>query len=297
MSNQHQNFGFLIHPIEGKFSGGSLSPLENHREILSIIKEISDDDGYIYPPSKTKEKTDHLNNFSSAYRVYSLPHSHQLIFDSPIDTSNSTHSDTALITYLLSYLYGTRLQFNHLRFEGRIPLKSTNNIYFSEEICLDFLGHTYNWWKSQSSEIRMRFVNILYVLTRARSLLWDWDEFVYQYMVFDAIYKLHTELNPKASKAKNHKDRFNSILSSYEIRINDILIDKIHNNRNDLFHEALWGRDTIGFDHEDQGNYLLPKHLGRLNSRLICGLVGYKNNYLKSVWWNMGKYEFDKNLL
>jgi hypothetical protein len=111
-------------------------------------------------------------------------------------------------------------------------------------------------------------------------------------MVFDAIYKLHTTLNPKSPKAQNHKGRFEVLLPEYGIPTNSKLMDKLYKARNELFHEAMWTGSTIGFGSSERDVYYLPHHLSRLNSRLICGVVGYQNDYLDSVWWEMGTFSF-----
>ena len=49
---------------------------------------------------------------------------------------------------------------------------------------------------------------------------------------------------------------------------------------------------TIGFGSANQDAFYLPHHHSRLNSRLICGIVGYHNDYLESGWWKMGTFSF-----
>ena len=295
-----REFGFLVEPIAGDFSGGKISPLEDHADRAEWFEERSNRDGYYYPPevatyevdTSTRERKKKVARSERPASVYGLPPSHWLELESPLDTSNTSFSDDALIIYVLAYLYGTRLQFSDWRFEGRVPYKSTNNIFFHPETCLEFLGHTYDWWRSKPADIRTRLINILYVLTRARSLEWEWDAFTHQYMVFDAIYRLHTTLHPSAPKAQNHRGRFDVLLSEYGIPTDDALVNKMYNARNELFHEAMWTGSTIGFGSIDREAYYFPHHLSRLNSRLICGLVDYRNDYLGSVWWAMGTFSF-----
>lgn len=295
-----REFGFLVAPLAGDFVGGNISPLEDHADRAKWFEERSNRDGYYYPPEvatykldpRTRETKEKVARSERPASVYSLPPSHRLRLESPLDTSNTTCSDDALIIYVLAYLYGTRLQFADWRFEGRVPYKPTNNIFFYPETCLDFLGFAYDWWRSQPPGIRTRLINILYVLTRARSLEWEWDAFAQQYMVFDAIYRLHITLNPTAPKTRNHRGRFDVLLSEYGIPRDNALVDKLYKARNELFHEAMWTGSTIGFGSANQDSYYFPHHLSRLNSRLICGIVGYQNDYLESVWWSMGTFPF-----
>ncbi len=294
------DFGFLSTPIGGEFSEGKISPLEDHADRVKWFEQHANRDGYYYPPeiatyevdSRTRERKNKVTRSGRPAFVYKLPPSHRLELASPLDTSNTTCSDGALIIYLLAYLYGTRLQFADWRFDGRVPQESTNNIIFSQETCLDFLGCTYDWWRFQSPEIRMRFINILYVLSRAKSLEWDWDAFAHNYMVFDSIYHLHAKINNLPVNKRPHKERLEFLLSEYGIPSDGDLVKKIYNSRNEFFHEAMWVGSNIGFGSSDRDAYHLPHHLLRLNSRLICGIVGYKNEYARSVWWAMGTFKF-----
>lgn len=297
-----RQFGFLKEPICGEFLGVEISPLSDHADRARWFEEKANRDGFFYPPeiatfdldSRTLEKKKKVERSERPAAVFTLPASHRIHVATPLDTSTSTCSDDALIIYLLAYVYGTRLQFADWRFEGRVPEKSTNNIFVSEKDCLHFLEHVYRWWRSLDSDSRTRFINTLYVLTRARSLEWEWDAFTHQYMVLDAIYKLHTKLNPSCPKAATHRQRFDVLFAAYGIPTDDDFVDKIYTARNELFHEAMWTGSTIGFGSKDQDAFYMPYHLGRLNSRLICGLAGYKNEYSGSVWWAMGTFLFNQ---
>jgi len=112
-------------------------------------------------------------------------------------------------------------------------------------------------------------------------------------MVFDALYKLYAVLEP-GKKANNHRDRFDLLIGDFGIKCNTLLVDKLYKTRNELFHEAMWTGSTFGFKSSDDGSHQLPTHLGRLNSRLVCCLVGYHNEYSRSAWWSMGTFAFDR---
>lgn len=133
----------------------------------------------------------------------------------------------------------------------------------------------------------------MYVLTRAKSLEWDWDAFAHQYMVFDALYKLHTKLTHSGANVP-HQKRFEVLLSAYGVPTNDTLVERIYEARNELFHEAMWVDSAFCYGSSDANAFYLPHHLGRLNSRLICGISGYRNEYAGSVWWTLGRFHFGK---
>jgi hypothetical protein len=293
-------FGFLINPLKGEFLGVAISPLPDHPSRLEAIQKESNKDGFFYPPQialynldiKTRKPKKKIARSDRPASVFFLPSSHQISIQNPICKDGEKGTDEALIVFLLAYLHGTRLMPRKFRFDGRVPMKPVSNFYISDAICLHFMEHVYSWWKTLSENQRVKFVNILYVFNRAKSLEWDWDVFLHQYMIFDALYNFHIELQPN-KKAKNHKDRFNILCNQYSA-FNEDTVNRICKARNDLFHEAMWVESTIGFGSLDRDAYQLPFHLARLNARLICGISGYKNQFIQTPWWVMGKFEFNK---
>lgn len=293
-------FGFLINPLKGRFLGVSIEPLPDHSSRLEIIQKESNKDGFYYPPQVASYNVDLLTNklqekierSEKPASVFFLPPSHQICIQQPICKDGEKGTDKALIIYLLAYIYGTKLQPSKWKFDDRVPIKSINNIYITDATCLDFLRHTYEWWGSLTETQRIKFVNILYVYTRARSLEWDWDAFLHQYMVFDALYNFYCEFIPPTKNPKLG-GRFNILCDAYSV-FNEELVNRIYNARNNLFHEAMWVESMIGFGSPDRDAYQLPLHLARLNARLICGITGYRNEYTRSPWWVMGTFEFDK---
>jgi hypothetical protein len=298
-----REFGFLAEPIGGVFAGGKITPLVDHSDRTQWFEETSNRDGFYYPPEETLYELDPVslkrkNKIARSGRpalLYPLPASHRLCLSSPLDATMKLSSDDALIIHLLGYLYGRRLQFADWKFDGRVPVKPLGGIYVRPETSLKFLGHAYEWWRSHSLDIRKRFIHILYVFTRARSLEWEWDAFIHQYIVFDGLYRLHRKLDPAAPKRDvPHKERVEFMLEAYGIPrpSNSNLVQRLCEVRNDLFHEAAWDGETICFGNVDSDALSLPSHLARLNSRLICGIVNYSNDYSKSAWWAMGSFSF-----
>jgi hypothetical protein len=304
-SNRHErDFGFLIEPISGNFTGGKITPLQDHSEHTQLLQKRSNQDGFYYPPEvilheldpetmKSKEK---IARSGRPALLYHLPGSHRLCITSPLDATMALSSDSALIIHLLGYLYGRRLQFSEWKFDGRVPVKPLGGIHVRQETSLEFLGHTYEWWRSYTLDIRKRLIQILYVFTRARSLEWEWDAFIHQYIVFDALYKLHCNLNQANRRQVTHGERIEYMLHAYDIPRppNSDLVKRLYEVRNDLFHEAAWDGETICFGNVGSDACSLSRHLARLNSRLICCIVNYRNDYSKSAWWAMGSFLFGR---
>lgn len=131
---------------------------------------------------------------------------------------------------------------------------------------------------------------------KAKSCEWEWDEFLYQYMVFDAIYRLYVKLG-NTEITGGHKKRLVGLCSRFNIENDPVRIERIYALRNDLFHEALWCSGTPGLQKIQSDSHLIPKCLERLNSQLIVAIIGYKNNYSMSASWsdlNFRGEAFDK---
>jgi hypothetical protein len=173
-------FGFLINPLKGEFLGVSITPLPDHAKNLEIIQNDSNKDGFYYPPQQASYNVDSITDVlkdkiersEKPPTVFFLPSSHQISIEKPICKDGEKGTDEALIIFLLAYIYGARLMPSQWKFDGRVQIKPINSNYITDSICLDFLEHTYQWWVGLTENQRIKFVNILYVYTRATSLEW-----------------------------------------------------------------------------------------------------------------------------
>lgn len=293
-------FGFLTRPFKCEFLGVSITPLADHALRLEAIQKDSNRDGFYYPPQQSTHTVDlftgkpkqKVERSERPALLFFLPPSHQITIQNPICKDGEKGTDEALIVFLLAYIFGTRLMPSQWKFDGRVPIKSVNSIYISDTTGAHFIEHVYSWWKTLTEGQRIKFANILYVFNRARSLEWEWDAFLHQYLVFDALYDLYHEFNPPPERPKL-KDRFNILCEKYSV-FNEDLVNSIYRARNDLFHEATWVQSTIGFGSPDSDAYQLPQYLAELNSQIICGITGYENNYIRLPWWTRQTLEFDK---
>jgi len=306
--------GFL--PIKHKieFDGGAFIPLPEFDKTKRIIDNMKNQDGFIYPPTILMKrgfsppgKTDEIEwedipNTERPAFLYKLPASHELfITNDPADV-DFRKNDGAFLMYLAAYLFGVRLQFHDWWFDGRVPFKSTHNIYVSKQVESDFFSHSYSTWKRWKKDLRIRFTNILYVNSKVPSYEWDWERFSISYMVFDALYKCANTLF--GIKALNHKVRLYKMCEHFGLSCEKNNLDKIYSLRNNLFHECCWyeTRDGKSENQSDQNNvrpgrafdvgFFQSQNLWRLNQRLIAAILEYKTEYIATLWSCMGSFEF-----
>lgn len=291
-----ETFGFLTYPQALSFDGGSIEPKETYEEGLRYIEEHGKNDGYIYPPQvqsatfdlETEQPVDVIPNSIKPASVFLLPASHDLIIKNPISENNVRLEDAGFLIHLMAFFFGTRLQFSDWKFDGKVPIKPSNSLSYGAGVPADFLSRVYKTWKTWNPELRKRYVNILYMHGKAKSCEWEWDSFIYQYMVFDAIYRLYVMLG--AAEIVGHRNRLIGLCEKFGIPCSIKHVHDIYALRNGLFHEALWNGNTPGFGLSEA--YLSVRWLERLNARLIVAIAGYDNNFVKSGWWFFGWQSF-----
>lgn len=291
-----ESFGFLKYPNAIEFDGGSIVPTDSFQAGLSYIENQENRDGYFYPSEEiyfTQSmdfergefgEPETVPNSRKPSSVFSLPASHTLHLQEPLDGQNIRNEDAALLIHLLGFIFGTRLQFSDWRFDGKVPTKYKNYLYYPKGVPSHFISHAYNKWKKFNPEQRKYYINILYMHGKAKSCEWEWDEFIYQYMVFDAIHNFYVNLGNK--KIGGHSNRIKGLCDFFNIRYDSDRITQICKIRNDLFHESLWCGGTPGRQKKQADSHLIPKCLERLNSQLIVAIIGYKNEYSKSASWS-----------
>ncbi len=289
----HYKFGFLNIEESFEFEGGKVDVSGEFEEGREWVYERENLDGFIYPPQVKKVKLDpvtlvEIEDIPKTTRpalMYKLPNSHSISLESELE------NDASFIVNLLGYLYGTRLQFSDLWFDGRVPIKPTHNISVRKPVAEEFLSKSYSIYKLWNAENRKWFTNALIMHSRAPSYEWDWERFSMEYMVFDGLYRLISEIY--GVHAKSHKDRFRLVFDQFGISFNDDLVEQIYGLRNGLFHQALWdGRQPC----TGRGGFHFQCHLSRINNRVIPALLGFNNEYVHSPWWSIGCGRFDREL-
>lgn len=279
-------FGFLREPVTLEFDGGRIYPLANYDEIKKRVLEEINEDGYLYPPTGvTLRKTEgdsewrEVGGSQRPLKLYVIPSTHRIEINDPIDRDVRLN-DMGFIMFALAYLYGCRLQFHDWTIDGRIPIKrDTHGVGLNKTIAERFISVAHNTWKKSEKEKRNRLTNILYMHSKAPAYEWDWESFVVEYMVLDAIWKN----TPTPRKTILHSQRINELCEKFGLAKDEQLAAQIVNRRNDLFHEALWDGQQPGYSEEQEG-YSDLQCLRGLNQRLIPALLGWKGKYISTPW-------------
>ena len=296
MANQDR-FGFLNRKWTIEFDGGTVSPIPEFDEIAAQVHKHTNEDGFLYPPltqrvrwnPRTKKSYKKIPRTKRPALLHRLPASHELCLSTSSTIEDIRKGSGAFVIHLLAYLFGTRLQFHDWWFDGRVPIRLTDN--FTKATAENFLSHCYRTWLGWTKKQQWLITNLLYMHSRTPLYEWDWERFIIEYMVLDGCWKVAK--SRYGVKDSGHSYRIKTLCEAFDISYDADLVRKIVNLRNDLFHETLWdGSQPCTTVSEDA--FRQPDNFRRLNQRLIPALLGYKTPYVKTAWWSLSACWFDQ---
>lgn len=292
-------FGFLSVSHNFEIKDVRVELISNFKDSNENVKKSINKDGFFYPPItykkrgtyKGKGKRSHRNSYEwnkipqteRPAHLYQLPPSHRVIIKNVSTNSEPRKMDAALIIFLLSYLYGTQLQFYDWWFDQRIPIKSQHRIGFDHNKAEDFLTSSYRSWSQFETGLRMQVINILYMNSRSLSYEWEWERFIIDYMVFDAVFNFCCKRYGWNSRSIKHKERLVKLCQFYNLFYDEQVLKEIYNLRNELFHEALWDNKLPSREFSMIG-FKSSIALRQLNQRLIVAIFDYQTTYLQTRW-------------
>ena len=295
--NRIDLIGFLNVRSSFTFRGGSLLLSRQFGQAKRWVDHYSHIDGFIYPPiSQTASldaKTGRTRRIPKTKRptlMHQVPASHELRLDGVEDMQEARSALGGFVILCFSYLYGTRLQFWDWWLDGRIPVKSTIDIYVTQSAAESFLTKAIRTWKLLDNHCKLVASNALYLHSKAGAAEWDWERFQLEYIVSDACYYIARVKD--GCRASGHGNRFKALCSTYGLKYNSNWIKLFVRLRNELFHEALWDQGQANTA-RSASSFMAWHHLRRLNHRLIASMFAGKSEYTKSPWWFHGSYEFN----
>lgn len=296
-------FGFLEYPHNICFEGGCICLIDDYKQSLQLINELIHKNGFLYPLEvKTYttckgEEDKEVPHTRRPAQLYPLPPSHNILFEAKENYIELREYSGSFIIYILSYLFGTQLQFCDWYVSSKIPIRRPRFFIISKKTLERFLSHAFTEWKRWDRKQQVHYNNLLYMHSRAPSYQWEWERFMIEYMVFDGLYDLTCQINQeKVNKAKTvyfpkkniapHKGRFQILCEVYDICYLDKEVDKIYKLRNELFHKALYGGAKPSFKGSSQ-LFSAPFFLRQLNQRILPAALGYKNQFINNTPWNI----------
>lgn len=267
-------FGFFIHDFNLTVGPYIVKPVRNHAAVVKKIYKDRDAEGFFYPPLAK------VNSFSAKpIHLYPMPPTHSISrADRKYLPEDFRRNDGGFLIHLLGFLYECRAQFYDWKFDTRLPMNQEKIAHFNHQELEKIVNLVYADFSAWPPDLQLRYINILYMHCRASSPFWDWEQFMMEYTVTDAIWRFYS------SKKGNHGERINKLCSANDILHKDKEVEDIVTFRNDLFHEALWDSDTPGFTSDGDEQIHALFNLRRLNQRLILAIAGIRSDFTRSDW-------------
>jgi len=189
--------GFLDVPMSFTFDGGSLTICPDFDAAKAGLTRMSIRMDFIYPPIVRNVRI-----YPSSGKKTWLPKTQTACVAAQNATfarsgakGSERHSEVSfgIVRFcdpLFGFLFGTRLQYCDWWLEGRIPIKSTSNVYVDRKTAESFVSKAIATWKNFDRRNKRVVSNVLYLYAKSGSLEWDWERFQMEYTVFDACHAL-----------------------------------------------------------------------------------------------------------
>lgn len=295
---QKDYFGYLDYKNRIEFNGGYINPLSDFDSIVEQVNaRKNSNDGFIYPQTvwQENESGEKIPNTERVDWKQFVPATHEIVLNKPDTRINFRKGRAALIIHLLGYLFGLRQQFHGWWFDGRLHINKSHSIYISDQTVSHFINHCKIKYESFTDQQKKLLTNLLYMHGRSPMYQWDWEKFTIEYMVFDGLYKLQCSIINKNYKSERHDKRIEYICMYLGLAFNAELVNELVGLRNQLFHETLWSNSQPGTAVFGNASYH-SQNIRRLNQLIIPAIFEYKNDYLNTHWWTMGKRSFNQPL-
>ena len=129
--------GFLPYENTITFSKGAIIPLEGFRKAREYVQEKANKDGFYYPPTietfrqrhevidgKLETFEDPVPKSKRPAHLFRMPASHAIQIITQTPENDIRKGDGLFMIYLISFVFGIRLQFHDWLFDGRVRIHS-----------------------------------------------------------------------------------------------------------------------------------------------------------------------------
>jgi hypothetical protein len=297
-------FGFIPEHLDLLWSEGQIRTIVEPHEALRWVEQYANTDGYLYPPLMYWRRQDPKNPEGESEKIegterpallHRLPATHELrLTRAPDEPGALRLREAGFVVHFLGFLHGRRCQFWDWWVDGRLLTSHHNDyILFQPEVTSICLERALGRWATWPPADQNVLINALFLHNRAPMYEWDWERFQAEYQVLDALYAVANRRY--GVKASGHAKRIAALCDFFDLHRNVPLIEEMVRLRNDLTHEALWGKQMP--TSAPQGTFQMPYWLHRLNQRLGLAVLGIDNDYVHTKWQSGGQFVFGVPIL
>lgn len=274
-------FGFLIDTKEIQFGDVKIQPLPDYAVRVSrFYQNSSVSHGFYYPPLTQLQKT--------ANEQTLFPSDTQI--NSPFYRLESTHSieklicDKEIIQFMIlvyGFLHGVYLRPDNYLCVKKTPYeigKLTGVISPTIDECKIGLRAFSTFYENSSYKKRKLLFSIVHWFLLGQCYEYAWDRFTAQYQVLDSLFKISGLNTTHAQRPQELAVYYGLNIPTWAVYDATTSSCRLSVLRNDLFHEAIYAGQPIGYAYPDE-NFDLE--FVRFNLQLIISTVGLNSPILR----------------
>jgi hypothetical protein len=301
MASIERQFGFYPYQLDidtGQVKIMTLPALEETVKRVEASTQVAKD--WYYSPDRTE------NGMPMPYprRIFQLPKTHLLQVSNPASSDPELH--IKFYVWCLSFFVGMRLTTEEAGFLDTTPIKTGALVDFNCIPSAEILSIIDNLWINYAgTEVPNLFNSAIHALFLSQNPLnLEFERFQYLYLASDACFKIASAVNI-VPKGTTHAMRVEWMCQTYSLicpgwaKTTKLSKGKYQSDmadiRNNLFHEALWNQEPLGFSTKKTykgGN--LNLEFSALLCRLLVALMGCQTvTYVKSHTNTRSRYKLD----
>lgn len=239
---------------------------------LEELSKQTNNDGFLYPPIVYSAYSGHgtevkpIPNSKRPAHMWQAPASHRIVYKT-VTRESARMGIAGFIIHLLGFLVGQTAQFFDWQVTGRIPIKAKKDFCFLEASWHKYVETALTTWHSLDADGQKRLTNILYCRGRIFAYESFWEEFVFNYMLADSIWRFKFNRG-----GIPHSVKIPIMCKELNLHEDAVIFKKIINLRNEIFHESLWAKGMPGYTLTGIEEAL---HLGTIVEQLIVRCLGF----------------------
>lgn len=304
-------FGVLPENVTAYSPKWIVEPLPNYDDVIARWRAWGADNRWVIPPMTARmvERRDPRTGRVARTRipgsmqqaiVWRVPPSHRLRYARRgwLDRDKASQGIAPFLIYLVGSLYGVELQQHGWGISGR-QHKRTEGLFVVRPNALGgVLAHAAAWFPRQRRDLQRTAIGMLYLHNHVPSLHWDWERFAWQYVAFDAAWRLARRTrriaDPPRGRGRDwpHAQRFPIFAKKLGIKSATRPFRQWVRLRNELLHQAIWGRNMPGHQPQQIARQAyLP--LRSFTTLAILAALGYRGASLRGNWQAGGQLSLD----
>jgi hypothetical protein len=287
-------FGVLPWPETATGLNWHVKTLADFEQTREQWRSTGSDRNWVHPPVQHTERGEY-DAAAGDYRylpvpgsersapVWKVPPTHSLFCSTASDDSRDAHRGLAtFLLYVIGTVHGVEVQHADWKVVGR-QSKDVNGFLLPVRHSLSqLLRHCEEWYGMQLEPVRTTATSAFYLHNHVPSYEFGWEEFAWQYSVFDACWFLALKGGLVVDPG-GHAKRIEAFASAMGMVVDTVRFAQWAKFRNDLIHQAMWG-DAIPGHQPIEEVYTASHYLRNFVTLGLLGSLGFNSPSLTIDW-------------